>query len=82
MPTLLITGVDTDLIHSSVIVRMMVVGRPIPGRRRIAPRLAATTADAARSSLDRGESWIIPTMAIVPIGRGSLAGLLSPFLDQ
>ena len=82
MPTLLVTGVDNVfLVHTSVTVRMMVDGHPISGRRRIAPRLTATTAASARSSLNRGESRIIPTMSIVPIGRGSLAGLLTPFLD-
>jgi hypothetical protein len=81
MPTLLITGV-VFVVDTSVIVRMMVDGHPISGRCRIAPRLTATTAASARSSLNRRESRIIPTMAIVPIGRGSLAGLLSPFLDQ
>jgi hypothetical protein len=81
MPTLLITGV-VFVFDTSVIVRMMVDGHPISCRCRIAPRLTATTAASARSSLNRRESRIIPTMAIVPIGRGSLAGLLSPFLDQ
>ena len=83
MPTMLSTGVNSVFFyHTSVIVRMMVDGHPISGRRRIAPRLAATTAASARSSLNRRESRIIPTMSIVPIGRGYLAGLLSPFFDQ